>query len=225
MGIERMGRAWVGMLLLLPLGAAAGDWDTLVSGAITVKTREISDSVKEIHAEMVMDAEVQDVQSAILDAAAYPRFMPYFKESRVVGKTEDGRPLIYSRMAMPFVQERDYVVQVQVLKQVKEDGSGEFANRWEAVEGHVPPRDNTVRLKLNEGEWKAEPAGEGKARVTYRVVAHPGAWVPSFAIDMGNKKGIPEMMKAVEKEAKERGARRKQQASLQPRGIFPLLAQ
>lgn len=225
MGIKRTGRAWVGMMLLLPLGAAANDgWDTLVSGPITVKTREISDSVKEIWAEMEMDAEVQDIQSAILDAGAYPRFMPYFKESRVVGN-EGGHALVYSRMAMPFVQERDYVVKVQVLKQVKEDGSGEFANRWEAVEGHVPARDNTVRLRLNKGEWKAAPTGDGKSRVSYRVTVHPGTWVPSFAIDMGNKKGIPEMMKAVEKEAKERGVRRKQQASLQPRGVLPLLGQ
>lgn len=229
MGIKRMGRAWMGVLLVLPLGAVAGEeWDILVSGPITVKTREVSGSVKEIWAEGVMDAEVQDVQSAILDAPAYPKFMPYFKESRVVGKTEAGHRLIYSRMALPFVQERDYVVRVEVLKRVKEDGSGEFANQWEAVKGHVPERDNTVRLTMNKGGWHAVPTPDGRARVTYRVIADPGTWVPSFAIDMGNKKGIPETFRAVEKEAKERGARRKQQASVVPHQgtgtAFPLLA-
>src|SRR4051812_9667824 len=124
MGMTRM-RAWAGVALsvlsILPAVALAGDhWEGVMSGPITVRTREVpGTAAKDVWAEGVIDAEVQDIQSTILDAEAYPRFMPYFKESRFVGAAAaDGSRLVYSRMALPFVSERDYVVRVSVLKKV-----------------------------------------------------------------------------------------------------------
>lgn len=220
MGISRTGWAWAGWVLLMPLAASAGgekSWETLLNGPLTVRTRELPDNnaIKEVWAVGTMEAEVQDIQSAIMDAEAYPRFMPYFKESRYLTAAQDsGTRMVYSRMALPFVNERDYVVRVTLIQSVKEDGSGEFINRWEAVHGQVPARNNVVRLKFNTGTWEVRPMPNGKSQVTYRVACDPGSWVPGFALDAANKRGVPETFKAVETEAKHRAAKRKQQASL-----------
>lgn len=229
MGNFRFG-AWVGWLLMAPLSATAGEgWETVLTGEITIRSRDMSGtSVKEVWAEGILNAEVQDLQSTILDAEAYPRFMPYVKESRYLGPAAaDGSRLVYARLSLPFVSERDYVVRVTVVKSVAEDGSGEFANRWVADPDRFPLRRDVVRLRFNQGQWVVTPLPDGRSKVTYRFAVDPGGWVPSFAADMGNKRGVTETMKAVEKEARERGIRRKQQASLAPgtgRGETPLMS-
>jgi hypothetical protein len=198
----------------MPAAAFAEGWQTVMTGPITVKTRaKPNNPVKEVWAEGVINAPAVDIQAAILDAEAYPRFMPYFKEAKYLGgPAADGSQLVYSRLALPFVSERDYVVRVMVDKRIAEDGTGEFQNRWTAVPDGAPPKSSVVRLRYNVGMWVVRSSGDGTAKVTYQFSVDPGGWVPSFAADMGNKQGVIETFKAIEKEAKQREVRRKRQA-------------
>ena len=67
--------------------------------------------VQEVWAESTLAAPVEDVQAALLDAEAYPRFMPYVKESRKVGGPDaDGSVRMYTRIGPPLVAQRDYVL-------------------------------------------------------------------------------------------------------------------
>lgn len=215
MGILRVRVAGLMALLLASGVASANEWELIMTGPITVKTRALSGTtVKEVWAEAVLDAEVRDLQSAILDSRAYPRFMPYVREVRMIeGPAEDGATVVYTRLALPFLNERNYVVRVFVDRGVSEGGTGEFANRWVADPNRIPEVPNVVRLRFNQGSWHVFPLPDGRSRVIYRMAVDPGGWVPGFAVDLANKKGVTDTFHAVEKEAKERGALRRRQAA------------
>lgn len=198
----------VGLLVALPVMAQTGEWETVSTGAITVKSRPRQGSaVKEVWAEGVMHADVQDIQSAVLDAEAYPSFMPFVKESRYLGKADaDGGGHVYTRLDLPFVSSRDYVIKVTVQKKVGVDGSGEFSNSWVADPDRIPARHSVTRLRLCEGSWEVYPLGGGKSRVVYRAAVDPGGWIPSSIAETANKKGVTDTFNAMEKEAKRRQA-------------------
>src|SRR5688572_27091181 len=198
---------WAGWFVLAwPLLAGAQEWETVATRPIVVRVRELkgTTTAREVWAEGTMNASVQDIQAAILDAEAYPRFMPYVKESRTVGQVPGGGKLTYTRLDPPFLSPRDYVVKVTVHRSVHADGSGEFLNSWRAVPDVVPGKPGVVRLLLCEGSWRIRPGPDGRARVVYRAAVDPGGFVPNFLSDMGNRTGIIETFKAVEKEAQRR---------------------
>lgn len=195
---------------------AEEEWEEIVSGPITVKTRDREDSsVKEIWAEGAMHAPVQDVQAAMTDAENFPRYVPYVKESRLVGgRTPEGAHYVYTRLELPWVTSRDYVLKVIIEKSVDENGAGEFKNYWKAQADYLPKRANVVRLTENEGGWHITPLGDGqKSWAVYRFSVDPGGWIPSFAADLGNKRGVLETFKAFENEAIRRAAERKSKQS------------
>lgn len=209
MGNARAGW-WVGALLLVAAGAQAEEWQTIATGAITVKARARPGTpIREVWAEGDLDAPVYDVQAAVLDAEGYPRFMPYVKETKVLNpRTADGSRLVYTRLDLPFISGRDYVVKVYVDQRAPVDSSGTFKNHWVAAPDAVPPRQNVVRLKVNEGAWEVRPLGPNRSHVVYHFTIDPGGWVPGFAIDMGNRTAATDTFKAVEKEAKKRAEAR-----------------
>ncbi len=210
-----MGMRWMGLLVLLPMVAQAGEWEVVSSGAVTVKSRAREGSaIKEVMAEGEMNVDARDLQAAILDAEGYTRFMPYVKESRYLGKAQpDGGGYVYTRLELPFVSSRDYVLKVSVQKRVNPDGSGVFSNSWTAEPDRIPSRSNVTRLRLCEGAWEVTSLGNGKSRVAYRSAVDPGGWVPAFAAESASKKGVLDTFSAMEREAKRRGGERIAQAA------------
>lgn len=209
----------VGCLAALPLVAQAEEaWETIATGPIVIKARSRPGSpVREVWAEGDMNADARDIQAAILDAEGYPRFMPYVKESRYIGKpSPDGGGITYSRVEPPIVSERDFVLKTTVVKRLSEDGTGVFMNRWEALPDQLPVRANVVRLRTNEGSWDVRPKGNGRSHVVYRFAVDPGGWVPAFAVNLGHKTGVMDTFKAVEHEAQRRSSDRKQERAAVP---------
>lgn len=209
MATGRAAAGWVAaMLVAVPGAAAASEWQTISTGQITVKTRTISGSVKEIWAEGTMAASAFDIQEAILDAESYPRFMPYVKEARYVGGSAEGGRYVYTRLDLPFLNARDYVLLVTVESRVDGNGQGTFVNRWKATPGRVRERPQVTRIKTCEGSWEVKSTEDGKAYVVYRAVVDPGGWVPGFALDAANRKGVSDTWSAVENESVRRGTAR-----------------
>ena len=192
-------------------------WETIAHGPIVVKVRPIPGTPsREVWAEGVLEAEVQDLQSAILDADAYPRFMPYVKEARTLEHGPDGT-LYYARLEPPLITPRDYIVKMQVHKRTGPDGEGEFANAWRSEPDRLPKKPSVGRLPICDGSWKVTRAGPGRSKVVYRASVDPGGWMPSFISDLANKSGASGTMRAVEREAQRRGEARKAQAANAPR--------
>lgn len=179
-------------------------WATVMTGPITIKNRSIANSaIKEVWAEGDLNAAPQDLQVALLTLERFRYFMPYLKDSRQVGPwLPDGSRYVYTLIDLPLVGKRDYVVHVWVLKSVAADGSGTFENRWSAEPDHLPRRADITRIVKNDGGWVVTPIGDGsKSHVVYKFAVDPGGWVPSFAANMGNEKGVAETFRVVEKEA------------------------
>ena len=197
--------------------ARAEEWETVATAPVLIKARSVpNSSVKEIWAQGEMSAPVQDVQATLLDVERFREFMPYVKESRVIGNPRaDGAHYVYTRLEFgPWVSSRDYVVKVEVERSVAPDGSGEFRNRWVAEPDRIPSRANAVRLRINEGSWHVASRGPNKSFAVYRFVVDPGGWIPAFAANAGNKQGVTDTFKAVEREAERRAdVRRKQNES------------
>lgn len=198
---------WVCLAGSAPAWAADGDWVTVVEGPITIKNRAVPDSsVKEIWAEGDMAAPVQDLQDTLMKPELFRGFMPYLKDSREISKKqEDGSVYVYTLIDLPVVGKRDYIVQVWLRESVQPDGSGTFRNEWKAMPDYLPRRSNITRVTLNSGGWTITPLGDGsKSHVVYKFAVDPGGWVPSFAVNMGNEKGVGDTFRAVEKEAQKR---------------------
>lgn len=199
------------LLCLSTSALAAEAWETVQEGAIVIKTRQKPGTeVKEVWAEGLIAAEVQDIQTTLMTPDRFAKFMPYVKEAREFGKPDaDGGAYVYTRLDLPWVKARDYVTKVFLEEGVKPDGSGAFRNRWVATPDKIPHRNNIIRLKYNEGSWHVTGQGEGKSHAVYRFSVDPGGWIPGFAADMGNTKGVTDTFRAVEAEAQRLGRERK----------------
>ena len=187
--------------------AAEGDWETILEGPITIKNRAVpGTSVKEVWAEGDMAAPVEDLQDTLMKPELFRGFMPYLKDSREISKKqEDGSVYVYTLIDLPVVGKRDYVVRVWLHESVKADGSGTFRNEWKAEPDYLPARSNITRVRLNTGGWTITPVGDGsKSHAVYKFAIDPGGWVPAFAVNMGNEKGVGDTFRAVEKEAQKR---------------------
>jgi len=210
--IRRLSVMVVGALALAvaPAARAEEPWQTVSTGAVVVRTRSVPGSpVREVWAETDLKAEVRDLQDTILDGESFPRFMPYTKQARRLTQPgPEGFWFVYTRVAPPVIAQRDYVVKVSVERSVEPDGSGWFQNRWISAPGLVPPVEGVVRMAINEGSWSATPRGDGRSHVVYRFRINPGGWIPPFLADLANQSAIPDVFRAVEREAQRRGAAR-----------------
>lgn len=191
-----------------PAGTTAGDWSIVSSRPVLVRTRAHPGSrVHELWASAVFSVPAEFVQDALLDGERFPEFMPYVQEVRVLKiPTSDGSWFAYQRVAPPLVAARDVVLHVWVDASLDDEGSIHFRNRWEAAPGLVPTAPGAVRTPISSGSWEVKRLPSGQCRATYRFVVDPGGNIPSWLADLGNRTGIPELFKALEKEAKRRAA-------------------
>ncbi|MBL9038012.1 MAG: hypothetical protein JNG84_05795 [Archangium sp.] len=187
-------------------GAHAEEWDTVLTGPITIKNRALAgSSIKEVWAESDIDAPVFDLQETLMRVERFRFFMPYLKDSREIEKLPDGSVYVYTLIDLPVVGKRDYVVRTWHLQVVKPGEATPFENKWEAFPDRLPGRSGITRLRLNSGSWLVTPLGDGtKSHVVYRFTVDPGGWLPGFAVNLGNEKGVGDTIHGVEREAQRR---------------------
>jgi hypothetical protein len=195
------------LLVLLASTALAGDRDGWVSvnvGNVTVKARNRpGTAVREMLADADLDAPVERVQQALLSCERFKSFMPYVAESRFIDGTsaKDERFKVYTRLEFPAVSSRDYIVESHTVKRAGRDGD-DFQSEWKSLPDFLPKRANAVRVRINEGSWHVTPRPGGKSHVTYRSLVDPGGLIPAPLADYANRIVLPDMFKAIEKEAK-----------------------
>ncbi|NVJ18001.1 START domain-containing protein [Myxococcus sp. AM010] len=205
------GAALSACVLGLAAGAARAEaaWKTVAEKPYVVKVRARPGSeAKDVWAEGELAASAADVQAVLRDVDAYRRWMPYVKESRILKDLPDEGQRTYTKLDLPVVSSRDYICDVVLESKLAEDGSGVFAQRWQATPDAIPQRRGTVRIRLNEGSWRVEPRGEGKSHAVYRFSVDPAGSIPGFLARMGQKDAVEDTFRAVEKRARERAASR-----------------
>ncbi|MDP3504295.1 MAG: hypothetical protein Q8S33_28415 [Myxococcales bacterium] len=191
---------WAGICLAEPA------WETVVTGPVMVKNRAVPGSpIKEVWAEGEVNAPLIDVQDALMNVSRLKSFMPYMKDARVIlEQPEDKSIFIYTLIELPVVGKRDYVTQLWQPQVVKADGTGTFEAKWVARPKHLPERAGVTRLQVNDGMWLATSREGGKTWLVHKFAVDPGGWIPAFAANMGNEKGVTDTYKNVEREAQKR---------------------
>ena len=99
--------------------------------------------VRELKAISLLDATAYKIGGAIRDYGNYTKTMPYTVEAKVLSRERGGKLIyFYSRLDMPLVSSRDYIIKI-VDESAWKDGMGFLKASWTAVND----KDSLVPLK------------------------------------------------------------------------------
>lgn len=212
-----MSRNFAPLLLLLliagpPLASSDGPvltgdtgWQHLEDkDGVTLYSRtRVGAGFREFKGTGVIDMPPATVEKVLEDISAYPTFMPYVAEARVL--SQDGDDLLtYQRLDVPLIADRDYTVKFQ--HGIAKDAAGAIIYRdtWQtANEAGPAAKLGTVRVKVNEGSWLLEPMGPDGAttQATYQIYTDSGGVLPAFLANKASQLIIPRLFDGVRKQA------------------------
>lgn len=174
---------------------------------ITVLARDFPGSeVREMKAVGLIDGSPDEVWKVIRDYPSFTTTMPYTVDARVLDR-EDGDRVVYfySRLDLPLVANRDYVIKL-VDESDWQEGKGYLKVRWTRADAplgdkrHVPEKADVVRVQENEGFWRLEPRENGKKTwATYYLHTDPGGSVPKWICNRVNSTAVPSVFEAIRK--------------------------
>jgi len=158
---------------------------------------------KQIHlaAEGVIPMPPELVESAILDYERHPKINEAVAESRVLTRGSSTQ-LVYQRLDIPVISDRDYVLRVEWGR----DGDERWIE-YQAVEGVMgaeTPRRGIVRLKDHRGSWQLRPIENGKATFArYEMQIDLAGWVPGWMSRGRAGEDIPQLFEGMRRLALE----------------------
>jgi len=172
------------------------------SGGTQLYTRSRESSfLKEFKAVGEIDASSRTVHNVLDDVVAYPDFMPFTKECRIIKREADSL-FAYQRLSPRIVSDRDYTLRIRE-KSWPAAGGFAYLNRWESANEYGPAETKGVlRVKLCEGSWLIEPSGPNQTRATYSICTDSGGALPSFIANAASEIGIRKIFTAVRKQVK-----------------------
>jgi hypothetical protein len=158
--------------------------------------------LKEFKAVGEIDAPSDAVHKVIDDVEAYPSFMPYTAEARVIERKHNSI-LTYQRISPKIISDRDYTIRIDNKSWPAGNGVAYFSE-WKPANEHGPAEQPGVfRVKLVNGSWLLEPNGPDKTHATYYVFTDSGIAVPPFLANTISETGISKLFAAVRKQVKE----------------------
>jgi hypothetical protein len=171
------------------------------AGGVTIYVRPHPGShLKEFKAIGEIDAPSQTGYKVIDDYEAYPSFMPYTAECRVLARHHDF-VLVYQRISPKIISDRDYTIRIDKKSWPSERGQA-YSFQWKQANGKGPHETHgAFRVKLCDGSWLLEPAGPHKTHATYHVFTDSGVNVPPFVVNTMSETGIVKLFAAVRKQA------------------------
>jgi hypothetical protein len=173
------------------------------SSGITLYSRlRPSSSLKEFQAVGEIDAPARAVHNVIDDIEAYPSFMPFTAECRLI-KRDAGSIITYQRLSPKICSDRDYTLRIRETSWAGPNGLV-YLNRWEPANELGPAeKKGVVRVKLCEGGWLLEPENATKTRATYTVYTDTGGAIPAFIANRAGQIAIGRLFAAVRKRVKD----------------------
>ena len=213
----------LGLLALVALPAAAAEKRTLPTASRAIEKREpggewVEDStangvtifsrpregtaLREFKGVGVIQAPAGAVFAVLDDSEAYPTFMPYTSEVRVL-KREKDTVLAYQRLELPLVSDRDYTLRSKNQMWLGPDGPI-YRIRWEPANELGPAeRSGVLRVNVCEGGWLLEPDANGSTRATYSIYTDSGGALPPFVANNGSRIAIRKVFEAIRKQVKD----------------------
>ena len=149
-----------------------------------------------------IEAPAQTVHRVIDDIDAYPSFMPFMTESRLIKRDSDSI-ITYQRLSPKICCDRDYTLRIRETSWAGANGLV-YLNRWEPANELGPAeKKGVLRVKLCEGEWLLEPEDATSTRATYTVYTNSGGAIPAFIANSASKIGIGRLFVALRKQVKD----------------------
>ena len=172
------------------------------TGAVTIYSRVRSGSpLKEFKAIGTIEAPTNAVHNVISDAEAYPSFMPYTAECRVV-KREGNALYTYQRISPKIVGDRDYTLLIEE-RSWPTDAGMVYMKQWKPANHAGPPaKKGVLRVNLCDGGWLLEPETADKTRATYTIYTDTGGSLPAFVANAASSIGIRKIFTAVRRQVK-----------------------
>src|SRR5436190_22223214 len=172
------------------------------TGGISFSSRaRAGSSLKEFRAVGEIDASSRTVHNVLDDVVAYPDFMPFTKECRIIKREADSL-FAYQRLSPRIVSDRDYTLRIREKSWLAAGGFA-YLNRWESANEYGPAETKGVlRVKLCEGSWLIEPSGPNQTRATYSICTDSGGALPAFIANAASEIGIRKIFTAVRKQVK-----------------------
>ena len=134
------------------------------------------------------------------DLDAYTSFMPYTAECRVLKRLKES-VLIYQRLKLPLVSDRDYTIRSRYER--ASGATGSYRIQWQtANELGPPPNRGVIRINQCEGGWHLEPQGDKATRATYTIHSDSGGAIPPMLANNGSRLAIRKLFEAVRKQVK-----------------------
>ncbi len=184
--------------------ASSAEWveDSNAKGVVIYSRNRSGTSLKEFKGMGVIDAPPGAVFGVLDDTEAFPSFMPYTSECRVL-KREKNIVVAYQRLEIPLVTSRDYTLRSHHEQWLGPEGTI-FRIRWEPANNLGPAaKAGVLRVNVCEGGWLLEPEGAGSTRATYSIFTDSGGALPSFMANSGSRIAIRKVFEAVRKQVKD----------------------
>lgn len=186
------------------LAQGLGDWkDESTSKGVQIQSRKRGTTgVREFRAVGTIGAPPRAVLAVLNDAEAFPSFMPYVSESRLL-KRDDDMTVCYQRLSLPLLADRDYTLRTRT-KQLSRSNGPAFDLRWVPVNDLGPaPQEGVVRVTVCDGGWLLEPLDHATTRATYTIFTDGGGKLPAFLENKGSQIAIRKLFEAVRKQVRE----------------------
>lgn len=199
---------WIGLplLLVLALSTVHGEegWKLVSrSGEIEIfEKKHAGSDLLEYKGVGTFDAPPAVIKRVLDDVPAYPSFMPYVSEAKVLS-TQGTSQVSYQRLSPPLVGDRDYTIRVQGESRPAAGGTA-FITKWQTANEAGPAEiPKVTRVKTTEGSWLLEPADGGTTRATYTVFTDSGGSLPAFVLNTAGKTAVPKVFAAVRQQARQ----------------------
>jgi len=196
-----------GLLLANGLGASAADeraeWQLVTrSGEVDIYERGHPGSqLREYKGVGLIEAPPLVSKRVLEDVEAFPHFMPYVIEARVISGDARSR-VSYQRISPPMVGDRDYTLRVRFESHTQAGGVA-YCNRWQTANELGPAeKPGVTRVKMSEGSWLLEPANAGRqTQATYTIFTDSGGSIPAFVLNAAGRTAVPKVFAAVRTQA------------------------
>ena len=193
--------AWAIATWALVAAGAPGAWEQVATGDVQVWVREDPRSrVREVRASKVIHASAERLKALISDEER-ARHGPHVVEYRTVANPSPGVWIRYARVSVPLMEDRDAFVRVTQDRDLEPDGSGDYHLSWVPWGDDRPTRAGVVRVRQTRGYWDIQALGGGLARVEYDLACDPGGMMPSFVVNLVNKRLVPGVLFDLERDA------------------------
>ena len=162
---------------------SSGVWEKIrEENNVVVFSQEINGSdIIKVKAEVVIDANMQLIQSTIDDVSYRQRWVPYLAESRILKEYSVTEKLEYSHFSAPWpASDRDFIYRQRLLH--KDNKKIIFV--LSVVESELmPERNGIVRADMMESKYTLTALTDKRTKVELIFYADPKGWLPDWLIN------------------------------------------